>query len=159
MAYANWGAFVFKDGKRMKNWEDQTPYKETELNSGYHQLWLKEEGDLDTYHAVLGDKNIRLCGYKCYPQLFENGKEIDLNMYGVGEKIDDEYYQFYGIVDDHEFWINNKVTNFVFLKLKQPDGSIWLSKCGFEYGAGHTDDELAVPIDFELYECRKLFGE
>ena len=46
MAYGNWGAFVYKNGERQPNWEDNTPYRETDLIAGYWQAFgRKEDGE------------------------------------------------------------------------------------------------------------------
>ena len=66
MTYSNWGAKVFRNGKRMKNREDVGVYDEDEANlpSGM-RIWAnliklrqKKEEEVEwkhAYHAVLGD--------------------------------------------------------------------------------------------------------
>lgn len=41
-------------------------------------------------------------------------------------------------VEGYEFTATLR-DNFVDLYLKQPDGAVWTSTCGYEYGAGHMD--------------------
>lgn len=101
MAYGNWGAFVFRNGERMRAWEDNTPFLETSREAGYHQAFgianltaamtaqatgetipadalLDRANDLGPHHASLGGSNVRLCGYKAAPRLYVNGERVDL---------------------------------------------------------------------------------
>ena len=66
MAYGNYGAIVTKNGERCPDREDNTPYKEGDMQAGYHQAFLRSEG-ADPHHAVIGDGDIRLCAHKTYP--------------------------------------------------------------------------------------------
>ena len=118
MAYSNWGAFVYCNGERRKDKEDVGVFE---------------------YHAVLGDGEIRLCGYKCYPKLLRliDGKadEIDLSQFQCGDTT-----SYRGVIDGHVFEAyQNEDDNMLGLNLIEPDGKEWTSTCGFEYGAGHMD--------------------
>lgn len=137
MAYGNWGAFVYKDGQRMQGWEDQTPYKEEILAPGYHQVFGLVEG-LNPHHAVLGSSRVRLCGYKSYPVLFLDGKEVTLDEFKIGES-DSEECEWSGKIADHVFTAREYNGNMLDLYLKEPGGSVWNATCGYEYGAGHMD--------------------
>lgn len=155
MAYGNWGAFVFRNGERMRDHEDATPYKEKEYPSGYHQAFgilgivigpdgaavpvKKPDGELRCQHASLGDGRVRLCGYKCYPLLFLDGCEVDIERFRVGDDGSEEYSAYAGTVEGHDFRAERR-ENFVELYMKSPDGAAWTSTCGFEYGAGHMED-------------------
>jgi hypothetical protein len=145
MAYGNWGAFVYKNGKRQKTHEDNTPYMETELESGYWQAFMRaKDNRINCHHAVMGDGEsaIRLCGYKCYPVLFDKGEEIDLKQFYSGDLEHGKYlpddYDLEFKYKDHEITISRS-DNFVDLWMKTPDGDVWNSHCGYEYGAGHDD--------------------
>ena len=94
MAYGNWGAFVYRNDERQESHEDNTPYKETEFTAGYWQAFLIGKDGIRCHHAVCGDMDLRLCGYKCYPVLFNKGEEIPLNQFFDGEleKIGDSEY-------------------------------------------------------------------
>lgn len=130
MAYGNWGAFVYRNGERMRQWEDNTPYRESDLPSGYWQAFVQPDKNIGTHHAVLGEKRVRLCGYKCYPVLFIDGARIDEGQYADGIIVlDGERYKFSIDRDD----------NMVDLELTEPDGTEWTARCGYEYGAGHMD--------------------
>jgi len=140
MAYGNWGARVYKDTKRMYQWEDQTPYKESEIASGYIQAFLRNGPlKLNPYHAVLGEKRIRLCGYKNTPVLFIDGKLVEIGTYVVTHNKNERNtwrgaliltgeskpYMFEAIQFD-----NNTIS----LDLTEPDGTVWNAICGYEYG-------------------------
>ena len=143
MAYGNWGAFVRKNGERMKEWEDATPYKEKEFESGYYQAFARGlNKELDPHHAVLGDKKMRLCGYKNYPVLFFDGIKIDIEQYVVKDENYDETdyeHDYKGKIEDYEFTTTQYNDNMVDLYLKEPDGTVWTATCGYCYGAGHMD--------------------
>ena len=150
MAYSNWGAFVYKNGERQPNWEDQTPYKEDEYPTGWFEqaFFLGGEGEpiapASIHHAVLGRQGMRLCGYKCWPVLFHRGEKIDLEPYCVSVGEDersaaadaDKPRTFEGQIGEYRFRAE-ETFNFVDLWLREPDGTVWTAKCGYEYGAGH----------------------
>lgn len=141
MAYGNWGAFVYRNGERATQWEDATPYREAELQPGYHQAFLRAAG-LNPHHAVLGKDSVRLCGYKHLPALFVDGKKWDIESFvtesrkGYGDSVEPCAYG--GTVEGCEFRATLR-DNFVDLYLKEPDGTVWTSTCGYEYGAGWMD--------------------
>jgi len=122
MAYGNWGAFVYKNGIRIKENEDCTYKKEM-------------------YHAVLGTK-IVLCGYKTIPILFINGKEINLDKKickKYKEKFTPNEYNY--TLEKNGYKINiEHIINLLTLELTEPNGTKWTSTCGFEHGAGFEND-------------------
>ena len=145
MAYGNWGAFVYKNDERMTDFEDNTPYEENEIQSGYWQAFFNGKDGINCHHAVLCDTELRLCGYKCYPQLLFKGEPVDLEQFykgelqqiGDNEYLPDEYdmeFEFEG----HKLKIET-YENFVELWVESPSGDKWYSKCGYCYGAGHDD--------------------
>lgn len=75
MAYSNWGAFVFRDGVRMKTNEDTIPYQE-ESTPPFPSVLLTREKTLGVYHAVLGSGKVRLCVYKTTPIIFLEGRDV-----------------------------------------------------------------------------------
>lgn len=163
MAYGNWGAFVYRNGERAKQWEDATPYKETEYMPGYGQafgiarLTIGEDGDpvpvmkpadeLRAHHAVLGKDRVRLCGYKCYPRLYVDGEKREMEPFATlftetmlnDGKTYKDVEEYKGEIDGYQFTASLR-DNFVDLYLKEPDGTAWTGTCGYEYGAGHMDD-------------------
>lgn len=141
MAYGNWGAFVYKNGVRQTNREDNTPYKEDKLKAGYCQAFLRDLAGTSPVHASLGQGEVRLCGYKSYPQLFFNGREISLIPEGKhwGE---DGIEIIQGEIKGYKYEAEFKTEpNRVILKLTEPDGTIWTGVSGFELGAGHDEDD------------------
>lgn len=154
MAYGNWGAWVYRDGELKPDWCDQTPYRETEIQAGYFQAFSRSEG-LDPHHAVLGEKRLRLCGYKSYPVLFVDGEKVSLAPYvtevyetwtdreGVAHESAGEWR---GTIDGYEFGatFDTDSGNQLDLWLTEPDGVKWTSHCGYEYGAGHDDPPVSL---------------
>lgn len=160
MAYGNWGAFVYKNGQRMKAWEDQTPYQENELEAGYWQAFVflgEDSRGLGPHHAVLGEGDVRLCGYKDQPSLYVKGARVDLvpfaeaagfapqrweyqgrTITALPSSYDIGAYEFGGGIEGYLFKITMR-DNFVDLALTCPNGDKWTATCGFEYGAGWMD--------------------
>ena len=159
-AYGNWGAWVFRNGERIPEWEDNTPYHETELIAGYWQAFGRNE-TVSPHHAVLGQQRMRLCGYKHEPTLFLDGKEVDMKQYvkeGLWEHEEWEHngttHPAYWSLDGDEGFIDGDIEGYHFtartfngnmidLRLVEPDGTAWTSRCGYGYGAGCMDDEDA----------------
>lgn len=137
MAYGNWGGNVFRNGERMREWEDATPYKETEFLAGYHQAFLRDEG-CNPHHAVLGEKDVRLCGYKSYPVLFVKGEKVDLSPFTTR---DDNYTSDgEGEIEGYRFsWETGDDPAMVSLELIEPDGTAWSGFSGYAVGAGYDD--------------------
>jgi hypothetical protein len=133
MAYGNWGAFVYKNGQRMSDWQDQTPYRETELQQGYWQAFGPREG-LVPHHAVLGEGRVRLCGYKCYPVLFLDGNRVEM------KEMDDEYAEDEGDLEGFH-WSYSMSDNQVELRLLCPNGDLWNGTSGYGMGTGYEDEE------------------
>lgn len=124
MAYGNWGAFVSRDGIRVEDFED---------------AYFFEGGNLK--HAVLGgrDNKVILCGYKCFPSLYVDGNKVDLEPYKTTNNEDYEDNDYEGEIEGYKFSISQYNENMVDMTLIEPDGTVWESSCGFEYGAGHMD--------------------
>lgn len=170
MAYGNWGAFVHRNGERMPKWEDQTPYREGEYEPGYHQAFgianiglaadgsaaitkLDREKELGPHHAVLGEKRVRLCGYKCYARLYVDGVARELGEFAVAEsdspwtakdgEVHHDYKAHAGTLaldgETYMFTAEQFDDNMIDLELVEPDGTKWTSRCGYCYGAGHQE--------------------
>ena len=124
MSYGSWGTFVYRNGERMESHEDAIP------------------GDgLDMCHAVLGQGRVRLCGYKGSPILYVDGASVDLEPY-VTER--DPFTNlpltWEGEVEGYRFKADFDGYTLIDLELTEPDGTVWTSTCGYEYGAGWMDD-------------------
>lgn len=154
MAYSNWGAFVYENGKRRFDKEDVGVFNTDEHTcpSGlriFANIMKNQdkfpEGKIPWYthshHAVLGDREVRLCGYKSSPELWvcrgNTPERIPLDE-------DNEDCSVNGTVDANEktwkyvFAMYNG--NMVDLRLEESDGTVWTSTCGYQYGAGHMED-------------------
>lgn len=154
MAYSNWGAFVYRNSERRTDKEDVEVFDtdEAAVPTGYRifaNILKNKDRDDDnwanhSHHAVLGDGPVRLCcGYKCYPELWhmtDNGPEqIDLKKFAEFEE-DEEIFDYSGELDGYKFsTLSINDGNRVELRLEEPDGTVWTSICGFEYGAGFMD--------------------
>lgn len=145
MAYGNWGAFVYKNGERQKTHEDNTPYKETELEAGYWQAFGPRDG-LGPHHAVLGEGDFRLCGYKCYPRIYYKGEPVESFQYRLNPKDGETEAEWY--FEESE-GIEGEIAGYTFsaypagdnneidLSVTCPNGDKWTSRCGYCIGAGH----------------------
>jgi len=135
MAYGNWGGRVYRNGKHMPNHEDQTPYREKELKSGYEQAFSKEEG-CNPHHAVLGEKRVRLCGYKDYPVIYLDGEVYPK----TGPTLRFEEERLYELkIEGYKFKITPE-ENKINLELIEPDGTKWTGFSGYMIGSGHEED-------------------
>lgn len=161
MAYGNWGAFVYKSGKRRRDREDVAVFDDhlKQYSSGA-RIWTnlieaqKKYGDSTKqpwhehcHHAVLGDGPVRLCGYKEGAELWRIGRGKILRM-----KIPEPNYskdniqicasgQLYAITKgpwNWAFWQYGG--NMINLWLREPDGSQWFAVCGYQYGAAHMKE-------------------
>lgn len=178
MAYSNWGAFVHKNGERRKDKEDVAVFNtdEADVPSGmriFANLMKNSakygEGDSgvkDTpwhehsHHAVLGDGPVRLCGYKCNPELWvmkPDGavEQIELpDICNHDGEIKDASTHFYVYADEYGkekkeemkeaegeyvYSARHYNGNMIELELIEPNGNRWSAISGYEYGAGHME--------------------
>lgn len=151
MAYSNWGAFVYKNGERRTDKEDVGVFDtdEKKIPSGmriFANIIKNQNNNNDdwynhSHHAVLGDDIVRLCGYKCEPELYivENNKIKSISLPESYEENQQEKGEV--IVDNKEWiWEFRKFNgNMIDLKLIEPDRTEWTSRCGYCYGAGHDE--------------------
>ena len=159
MAYSNWGAFVYKNGERRVDKEDVGVFDTDEVaiqNSGMrifiNLLKTQKAGTADdwskhSHHAVLGDNIVRLCGYKASPELWciRNGITEQIVLPQAKEDNDDgELHNQSGEVKtdnkNWKWWFNQFDGNMLDLRLIEPDGSEWTSRCGYCYGAGWKEE-------------------
>jgi hypothetical protein len=143
MAYGNWGAFVYKNGVRQTNREDNTPFKEDELQPGYHQAFGRVDTKLDPHHASLGSGPFRLCGYKSSPYLFWEGNAVDDRPYQKGDNAGTDDWSWYdsegieGELNGYKFRATpHEYPEAVELWVQEPDGTQWTGKSGYGMGAG-----------------------
>jgi hypothetical protein len=151
MAYSNWGAFVYCNGKRREDKEDVGVFDTDEASCprGF-RIWANILKNREKYpnesnpwythshHAVLGDNDVRLCGYKDSAELWvcRDGKpeKIELDCDAEDEVSD-------------EVSVNDKTWKYTYalgdtmvdLNLEEPNGTSWFATCGYQYGAGHME--------------------
>lgn len=160
MAYGNWGAFVYRNGERMHNHEDQTPYCEESHQAGYHQAFgidarVSASGDvaarplsdaaraLGVHHAVLGSGRVRFCAYKDRCRLFLDAEAVDIDQYVMQRLARPDPWE----PDDVSGTIEGCAFSYVHyddpascaLTLSEPDGTVWTARAGYMMGAGHDD--------------------
>lgn len=114
MAYSDYGAFVYWNGKRMKRCEDCA-------SRGRY------------VHGLIGDGNIRVECYKQgLPRIYKNNQEIK---YYNDEEIDCfDFKPFDYELDGYKFHFENYKPYVV--EMKCPNGDEWRCEYDFMYGAG-----------------------
>src|SRR5262245_52742376 len=165
MAYSDYGAFVYENGKRSRDREDVAVFddQEKDVPTGYRIFAnivrnREKYGPEDrppwwehSHHAVLGDGPIRLCGYKQAAELWavdDNGTvaRVDLRPFRQGPEPAHEWEWAYGGFEGEfqgtRFTISpldegDATFDMVFA---EADGSVWKATCGYGYGAGLSDD-------------------
>lgn len=159
MAYSNWGAFVYKDGVRRRDKEDVGVFDvdESDVPSGFrifaNLMKNREagtEGDLSlhSHHAVLGDGRVRLCGYESVAALWyvdsegmrQRAKLPEADYDKDEYELNDQSGELILGGETWGWWFNQFNGNMIDLKLTEPDGTVWTSRCGYMYGAGHMED-------------------
>lgn len=152
MAYGNWGATVYCDGKPMHKNCDATPNQVLDNKEGYQfflqhyiQKDLKENLFDNMYHAVVGDKGagVLVFLYKSWPseiiKLLGNDK-YEIIRTKMDEK-DFEWYESDGFkIDVHGIKIKLEPTESpegVTCEFKDKKGRIWKAKSAYCYGEGH----------------------
>ena len=126
VAYGNCGGNVFRNGVRMKNHEDAIPYHENEMWN-FHK---------DLFYSVLGEKRVRLCGYKVYPVLFLDEVNVDI---GAMEGVDAE--EGSGDLEGYHFEWSYDGESKLTLRLVEPDGTEWTGFSGYAMGAGWEEED------------------
>ena len=152
MAYSNWGAFVYENGKRRRDKEDVGVFDTDEhtcptgLRIFANIMKNNEKFPTDkapwythSHHAVLGDNEVRLCGYKNWPELWICGaatpERVNLECFDEDTEASGEV-EVNGKIWEYSFEIDD---NMIDLKLIEPDATTWTARCGYLYGAGHMD--------------------
>jgi hypothetical protein len=88
---------------------------------------------------VLGEGDVILCGYKCYPHLFARNASDEVFEVAIGDP--DENGFLSGEYDGYKYYASEYDDNMLDLELTEPDGTKWTSTCGYCYGAGHMDGD------------------
>jgi len=159
MAYSDYGAFVYCNGKRREDKEDVAAFAtdiETfgvpveQVPSGA-RIWtfllnLKEEGKEfnwlnHIHHGIMGDGDIRVvCHKQGLPEIYEATKDGFKKIEYCPEETDPfEYGTVYAEYKDYKFEFSSGKPYTA--EMIEPDGTIWLCKYDYGYGAGLTDEE------------------
>lgn len=115
MAYGDYGAFVYLNGKRMKEFEYCDYYGQ--LTHG-----LIQDGDID---VVCYKQGLPVIYYKGEQIIYYNENEID------DYNFEPFYYEFNG----YEFYFRNEDRPYV-VEMKTPNGDLWRCEYDYWYGAG-----------------------
>lgn len=141
MAYGNWGGRAYRNGEHMPTHEDNTPYREGEMDADYWQAFGRN-GERDPHHVTLGAQRVRLCGYKEYAVLFVDGAKVDLEPYVTERERYKSQFAGSGEIDGYRFeWMCGDDPARVDLLLIEPDGTRWDGFSGYCIGAGWDDDD------------------
>lgn len=139
MAYCDYGAFVWLNGKRREDKEDVATFATDEETFGTSSNNVpkgkKAEWVNHIHHGIMGDGDIRvICHEQGLPSIYEatedGFKEIEYHNEDVDYfeyEINFEYkgYKFY-FVSDRPYYA----------KMTTPKGDVWECKYDYWYGAG-----------------------
>lgn len=151
MAYSDYGAFVYKNGKRRTDKEDAPIFANDEevfgesidnIPSGL-RIWIASMYGHKIYHGVMGDSNIRVVCYKQgLPDIYElsenntpirinyiDNKEIDCYDY---EPVEFEYKGYKFIFDNIYHYRAAMI---------EPNGDCWECVYDYEYGGGFEENQ------------------
>ena len=154
MAYSDYGAFVFCNGKRRRDKEDVATFSSDEETFGTSsnnipsgaRIWVslikqKENGqNVDwvnhIHHGIMGDGNIRvMCHKQGLPTIYEATEDEIKEIKYCEDDID--YYDYSPITFEYKGY------SFVFssgspylAQMTEPDGTKWSCEYDYWYGAG-----------------------
>ena len=169
MAYSDYGAFVYCNGKRRHDKEDVATFATDEetfgessdsIPSGY-RIWCyllhqQENGTLEKlgeddemiswinhiHHGIMGDGPVRvMCHKQGLPSIYEfDGKSYKK----INFEHNDKYYEYSPIDIDyngHHFHFESSTDDNIpyAAYMTDPEGNKWMCKYNCEYGAGFTD--------------------
>lgn len=157
MAYNDYGAFVYCNGKRREDKEDVAVFDSDEETFGMPsehvpsgaRIWMsllkkKQEGKeynwlSHIHHGIMGDGDIRVvCHKQGLPEIYEATEEGFKKVEYCSK--DTDYFE-YGTVhvayNNYRFEFNSGHPYTA--QMIEPDGTEWLCKYDYGYGAGLTD--------------------
>lgn len=115
MAYGDYGAFVYLNGKRMKEYEDCSFNK-------------------NLVHGLIQDGDISVACYKQgLPRIYYKDKE--LKYYDDNEIDCFDFNPFHYEFNGYEFYFCNEDKPYV-VEMKTPNGDSWKCEYDYWYGAG-----------------------
>ena len=131
MAYSDYGAEVYEDGRWRADKED-CPLSE---------LSQPVNGFFNYYHGVMGDGNIRVGCYKQgLPKIFElqGGKEVEIEYWKYFTS-DIDPYEYDDITFEYKgykfLFVSNKP---YYAQMIEPDRTVW--ECKYDYGYGWAEE-------------------
>lgn len=173
------GAFVWRNGERMREREGAAPYTEADLDGHPREYFLCERDKKQPVCGVLGEAGVRFCAVEWHAVLyvdrrlwvFEDRGNVQLDAAGfvIGYDIEttvfdaaNRPYTMRAVTDWHG---HGTVT----MVLVEPDGTVWRAIAGFGRGAGHEVDSQAVepalnlrggmPLRDDEEDTMALYGE
>ena len=184
MAYSDYGGYGYRNGERIVERSDAVLTPEgLKSTPGAWPGWTLLEGrNGDSYHVILGDGPIFVCLYK--QQWFEVYRLRDrLDICGLVEDPLEEYFENYTDsngnryiknqyfidsgkplvlnVDGHriEFFFTEEDNFYQYVKMTQPDGTIWTGFSGDGVGAGLEDAGYGYDTSDREFELNRIFLE
>jgi hypothetical protein len=137
MSIADYGANVYLNGEQIKTW-DKTPY----------DVVLRET---HRHHAILGKGRIRWCAHKSVPVLYIDGTAMEdqelRKLYARPIRTDEDGYIweeagaiYLGAIDGYCFLARPFGGNMIDMELREPDGSYWKARAGYQFGDSFPPD-------------------
>ncbi len=146
MAYGDYGAFVYQDGKRREDKEDASTFENVAIgftalgSDGYDWAgWLVN----NMHHGIIGDGDIRvMCHKTALPRVFEriDGIVIEVDVETFVRNVYGKKWDFSFDYKEHHFKFVRKNSKRAEAEMIEPDGTYWRCEYGYEYGAGFEDD-------------------
>lgn len=152
MAYSDYGAFVWLNGKRRTDKEDVAPFASDEATFGTSsenipsgmRLWvslIKRNGQKTSWidcihHGILGDGNIRvICHKQGLPSIYEATKKGFKEITYCGDDVDCfDYDPIHFEYKDYKFYFDSGKPYYA--SMTTPEGDVWECKYDYMYGAG-----------------------
>lgn len=128
MAYSDYGAFVWLNGKRREDKEDVAVFASDNVD------WINR-----IHHGILGDGNIRvMCHKQGLPSIYEATEDAIKNIKYCDDNTD--YFKYEPISFEYKgYKFYFKSGKPYYAKMITPDGDIW--ECQYDYMYGMKDGE------------------
>lgn len=129
MAYSDYGAFVYRNGKRRRDKEDACLFD------------LEEDRVI---HGIMGDGRIRVACYKQYiPEIYEN-ESGEIRQVRFNYKDDFDFGTVYFHYKGYRFRFDSG--DICVAEMREPDGAFWSCEYGPGYGAGFEAPDDAAEV-------------
>ena len=152
MAYSDYGAFVWLNGKRREDKEDVAVFASDEETFGQSsenipsgmRIWAsllnQKDKDVDwidhIHHGILGDDNIRvMCHKQGLPSIYERTEDAVKKIKYCDDNID--YFEYEPISFEYKgYKFHFESGKPYYAEMITPDGDKWECKYDYGYGAG-----------------------